>query len=362
MRRTWMKTVVTYLVPLVLVVLTSWYLVNGMSSDDWLYVQRDIFRLDPLFFTAAVLLALLAHVSRALRWCYLLRPTKEVSLRASFNAVMIGYAANAIVPRAGEVARPLVLAQRASISNEAAIGSVVLERVLDIVTLLGGIVVAMLISQGALVDTMLRLRGTAPSTFAAADVESMMMKLVVLLALLSAGVAAIVFTTVGERVISMTFGRVRPAAADSINRAIARLRQGFSVIRQPRLVTPILAHTMLIWILYAATTWGVLLALPYTATAAAGPIDAMIMLVILAVAVTVAPTPGAIGVYHVAGQIALVSLYGATPAEGFVFAMVSWFINQGLALGVGGIAWITESRSGIEIRLFSSTPRENASS
>jgi len=358
-----MRTVLTYAVPVILVGLTGWYLASGMSSEDWSLVGQDVLRLNPTLMMITLLTAVLSHISRAVRWGYLLRPTREViPLGASFNAVMIGYAANAIVPRAGELARPLVLSQRLKIPAESAIGSVVLERVLDVVTLLIGMLLATYYDQPKIAETFETMRGVAPSLFATADASVAVTNLTVLLLILISGIVLVLFTSFGERVIRVTVGRASAKLSEGMIGSMNRLRQGLHAIRTPRLLMPILAHTMLIWILYAATTWCVIKALPYASTSTVGPADATLMLVILAIAVTIAPTPGAIGVYNVAGQVALMSLYGATPAEGFVFAMVSWLINQGLALGIGGVSWILESRAGIHISLFSkSQSRENAS-
>ncbi len=358
-----MRSVMTYAVPIVLVGLTGWYLASGMSPQDWSLIARDVLRLDPGLMIVTILTAVLAHVSRALRWRYLLRPAHAtVPLDAAFNAVMIGYAANAIVPRSGEVARPLVLSQRLKIPAESAIGSVVLERVIDIITLLIGMLLATSYARPKLAETFETMRGVAPLLFANADATVAVTNLTVLLVILMVGIVIVLFTSFGERVIAGMIGRVRASLAERMIASLGRLRQGLHAIRTPRLLVPVLVYTTLIWVLYAVTTWCVIKALPYASTSTVGPADATLMLVILAIAVTIAPTPGAIGVYHIAGQVALMSLYGATPAEGFVFAMVSWLINQGLALGIGAVSWVLESRAGIHIRMFSkSQSREDAS-
>ncbi|MBU3678350.1 MAG: flippase-like domain-containing protein [Candidatus Kapabacteria bacterium] len=355
------RILVTYIVPLILVVLTGSYLINGTSAADLDLMMNSIGRLNYGWVIVALLTGIVAHVARALRWEILLRPSgAKVSLSSSFNAVMIGYAANAIVPRAGELARPLVLAQRARIPAETSIGSVVVERVIDVLTLLAGIFIVMTYAQNELVTTLLRMQGAAPTTFAAADTQSTITSLFLILALLAAVVVIVVFTRAGEAIIGATLGKVHQKSASSIQGALHRLRDGLSSVRQPRLLIPITLFTLAIWALYIITTWSALMAMPYAATVSAGLADATLLLMILALAVTIAPTPGAIGVYHVAAQISLVSLFGATPAEGFVFAMISWIVNQGTALLIGGFCWIIETRSGIRIRLFSEpTSMEN---
>src|SRR5271157_3926498 len=77
----------------------------------------------------------LSHLARAWRWQYLLAPIKEnVTLRNSFSAVMIGYMVNNFLPRVGEVVRPYTLGKLENISKTAVFGTVVIERVIDIIT------------------------------------------------------------------------------------------------------------------------------------------------------------------------------------------------------------------------------------
>lgn len=90
------------------------------------------------------LVTLLSHVLRAWRWQILLAalpadgpdaPSKRVSLRVAFCSLMIGYMVNYAVPRAGEVVRSASLARAADVSFSQVLGTVVVERILDVVTL-----------------------------------------------------------------------------------------------------------------------------------------------------------------------------------------------------------------------------------
>jgi uncharacterized protein (TIRG00374 family) len=349
-----LRLLVTYLLPLVLLVLTSMFLISGMGSIDLSRFIDDMLAAHPVWIIGATITGVLAHVSRAIRWQILLRPNGvDVPLGTSFSAVMIGYAANALVPRSGELARPLVLAQRVGLPAETAVGSVVVERVLDVLSLLIALLVVMTYGQSELAATMMRLQGSSASTFAAADARSTILSLSTMFGFLAAFIGLVLFTRWGEVLVEQTLGRLHARFAEAIVSMIQRLRRGLDAVRQPRLMLLILMHTLLIWALYTLTTWLALKAMPYASTSDPGLAGALLLLVILALAVTIAPTPGAIGVYHLAGQVGLVSLFDATPYEGFVFAMVSWFINQGASLAIGGVAWIVVMRSGVRVRLFS---------
>lgn len=80
-------------------------------------------------------ITLLSHWIRALRWAYLLAPIKaKTSIRNLFSAVMIGYMVNNALPRVGELVRPYVLGNLEGISKSSALGTVVIERILDFLT------------------------------------------------------------------------------------------------------------------------------------------------------------------------------------------------------------------------------------
>ncbi len=77
----------------------------------------------------------LSHVLRAWRWKYLLYPIKkDITLRNAFSATMIGYLINNVVPRLGEFVRPYALKKLEGVSRSATMGTIVLERLLDLLT------------------------------------------------------------------------------------------------------------------------------------------------------------------------------------------------------------------------------------
>ena len=71
---------------------------------------------------------------RGYRWKYILNPIKEVSIRSAFSATMIGYMANNVLPfRIGDLVRLVVISKYSGIKKAAALGSVFIERMLDLV-------------------------------------------------------------------------------------------------------------------------------------------------------------------------------------------------------------------------------------
>jgi len=85
----------------------------------------------------AALVNFVTYPLRTLRWQYLLAPVGRVRFWPALSATIIGFAASVILPaRAGELLRPYLLARRERLSATSAFATVVLERVLDLVTVL----------------------------------------------------------------------------------------------------------------------------------------------------------------------------------------------------------------------------------
>jgi uncharacterized protein (TIRG00374 family) len=102
-------------------------------SRMWLVIRRA----DPALFAIVILLNLFQYVVRAWRWGILVEPIKKTALSSRLYALMIGFAANCILPaRLGEIVRANYLGQREHISTSSTFGTIVVERIFDGLTLL----------------------------------------------------------------------------------------------------------------------------------------------------------------------------------------------------------------------------------
>ena len=82
-------------------------------------------------------LSFLSHFVRAYRWNLLLEPLGyDLKSGRTFLAVMVGYLANFIVPRMGEISRCGILQKTDNVPISTGIGSVVTERIIDVLCLL----------------------------------------------------------------------------------------------------------------------------------------------------------------------------------------------------------------------------------
>jgi uncharacterized membrane protein YbhN (UPF0104 family) len=100
--------------------------------------------------------------------------------------------------------------------------------------------------------------------------------------------------------------RLPQRVAALIHRLVTAFGQGFAVLRTPRALVPALGWSLAVWLSIAVTTWGMAQAF----SLALAPAGTFAVLMLLAVGVAV-PTPGAVGGFHEAVRLGMVSLFGA---------------------------------------------------
>src|SRR5437870_13892542 len=105
---------------------------------DLLRVAAEIARARPEWLALSLATMIVNLAIRAFRWQYLLEPLGHTTFARAFRATAVGFAANSVLPaRAGEVIRPYFLARHERMSATGAFATIILERLLDVVTVLG---------------------------------------------------------------------------------------------------------------------------------------------------------------------------------------------------------------------------------
>lgn len=91
----------------------------------------------PGFIALAVLLTCMSFVLRAVRWHYLVRPIKPARFGSLFEGIVVGFTVSNILPgKLGEVVRPYMVARRDGHKTSALFATVVVDRILDGLTIL----------------------------------------------------------------------------------------------------------------------------------------------------------------------------------------------------------------------------------
>ena len=257
----------------------------------------------------SIILSIISHLFRAYRWNLLLSPTGyRPKLLRTFQALMVGYLANLVVPRMGEVSRCGILKKTDDVPMTVSIGTVVAERIIDLLCLITLVILGFLVEFERLNEFL-----TGFFYEKASRVGESLFLLYIL-----AGIGAVLLLAVflflkifKERIkrnpfyIKMrAFIREMVLGLTSINRLEKKKAFWFS--------------TFMIWILYYLMSYVVIFSLDATSSLGLG---AGISLLIMGGLGMSAPVQGGIGTYHALVTAVLV-LYGVKEADGQVFAFL----------------------------------------
>lgn len=114
-----------------------WLITRNFTAQQWQQIRQAFSQANYLLLIPVLIIGIVSHYIRAVRWRLLLEPVGYLPARSNmFCAVMIGYLTNLAVPRLGEVARCGIVARQERIPVNNVIGTMVVERVVDIVSLL----------------------------------------------------------------------------------------------------------------------------------------------------------------------------------------------------------------------------------
>lgn len=239
----------------------------------------------------------LSHLARAWRWQYLLIPVKEnVSLRNSFSAVMIGYMVNNFLPRVGEVVRPYTLGRLESISKTAAFGTVIIERIIDIITFFSILLAVLFFYSNSFAELFPSFASMEP-LFLAGSVFSLAL--------------FVLFFFKAEFFLSL-FRRVLVFLPENIRIKIEHLfdsfLSGFAISKYPGQFLMIIVTSYIIWGLYLLLMYLPFYAFDMIDSNALNFGSAAVLMVVSTVAFAF-PTPSGFGTYHSFTSFALTRLY-----------------------------------------------------
>ena len=132
------KKIIFTILPIALGVLLIWYSLSKLKPNDIESIKNSFKTANYWWVIFSLVLGILSHLSRAYRWQFMLDPLGyRPKFANNIMAVLVAYLVNLIVPRAGEIARATTISKYEHIPFEKAFGTIVSERVADVIMLLG---------------------------------------------------------------------------------------------------------------------------------------------------------------------------------------------------------------------------------
>jgi uncharacterized protein (TIRG00374 family) len=265
-----------------------------------------------IWLIVAVSCAFLAYVSRARRWVLLINPLGyNPSFKNTFYSMMTGYLANMALPRIGEVSKCVALGKKEKIPVDQLIGTVVIERTIDFLSLLV-IMVLMIIIDGKIVGPFLVDNIYQPIQQKVSDIFGAAW---IFWGILSfSGVLVLVLLIVFRK----NLRKIRFFA--KIFDTLKGIIQGLNTITIIKRKWEFLFHTVFIWINYTLMTWVVVFAVKSTSHLDLS--DGIFLLVIGGLAMS-APVQSGLGAFHFIVSRGLMVVYGISLEDSMVYAILS---------------------------------------
>jgi hypothetical protein len=293
---------------------------RGIDAEALLAVLR---RAQPLPLAGVVVSSVASYAIRGWRWGDLLKPLVQVRYRHLVSATFVGFMAGLLIPRAGEVVRPYLIGRRYGVSVPAAFASIILERLVDLVTVL--LLFALYLyalpppasqAQGELMD-LIKLGGGFTGVVA-----------------LAVTAVLVGFHVHAERTVGLLdrlLFKLPERFAAPVSRALRSFAGGLGVLRaSPSQLARIFGQSLLLWLVIAAGAFWSFRAfdveLPFHAS--------FLLLAFLTVGVAI-PTPGMVGGFHEAYRLALTQVFGVAAGPAVAGGLSMHFFTNLPVLLVG---------------------------
>ncbi|MEO1012396.1 MAG: lysylphosphatidylglycerol synthase transmembrane domain-containing protein [Bacteroidota bacterium] len=307
------KKVLKTLLPIFFGLFLVWYWYRSTSTGDREQIFYYIREADLLWVGFSIFLGILSHISRAIRWNYLLEPMGyRPSIVNNVFLILIAYFANLGIPRSGEILRATGLATYEGVPFEKGFGTIVTERVIDVLMLLL-VVMAALALQTNVILGFLEDRGF--------NVWNLFL-------LLGGGLLASVFFAIFIKKSSHSL-------ALRIKTFVKGLLDGVFSIFKMKKVWPFVLHTFFIWACYIGMLWVIKFTVPETIELGLSEL----LVAFVAGAFAMAATNGGVGLYPLAVSKAL-AVYGISSVSGDAFGWIMWISQTLMVVFFGAISFL----------------------
>jgi uncharacterized protein (TIRG00374 family) len=302
-------------IPLGLGVFLIWLSFRKLTPDDFNSIKEAFRHANYFWIFISILLAILSHMSRAYRWKYTLEPLNfHPRFLNSFMAVMIGYLVNLGIPRMGEVTRAATMTKYENIPFNKGFGTIVAERVADMILLLVLIFSVIIIQLSKLSHVVAKMvDGINP--------------LKLFLFVISLFLIAFLFFKFIQRSEIKFFIKLRVF--------LSGILEGINSILKMKESAKFLMHTFFIWFLYLLMFYVAMFALPEVNHVPFGGI----LTAFVIGGISIAVTNGGIGAYPY-GIMQILLLYGISQVDGLAFGWIVWTAQTIMIIVLGGLSFI----------------------
>lgn len=294
--------------------LNLWESLFGKMRIDFGHLYCILLKVNPALLFIAFLITPVHILIRSHRWVVMIRPLGRLRLLDSYSIQMASYFTNSVLPlRVGELAKGVFLSQRLRVPISSALGTVVLERMLDMICLLLTIMIVGF------------LYSFSPQIKHATNILS---------ALVIIGTVILVFLAfrgnVQQGMMGRLFSLIPAGLGVRFREIVRRFSFGLTALKSTDGFFWIAFESILLWIIYGFQVLLVMFAFGfpanYPAIGSSPILYSFILLIITAVGLAVPSAPGGVGTFHAACIFGL-ALFGVNTDAAAGFALVIHFIT-----------------------------------
>jgi hypothetical protein len=292
-----------------------WYSLSKLTPADIQSIKTSFKTANYWLVGLSLIFGVLSHLSRAYRWKFLLEPLGyKPRFANTIMAVLIAYLFNLFIPRSGEIARAASINKYENVPFEKAIGTIVAERVADVIMLFSITGVAFFLQT----DLM------ASYLFKENKGGNIYLKIIFLVVLPLLGILAYYL-----------FKRATHPFILKIVAFIKGLIDGIKSIITMKKKWEFIFHTVFIWLMYVLMFYTVTFALPETTNL---PFTAIIVAFVVG-GFSMALTNGGLGTYPVFVASALI-LYHIEDNPARAFGWIMWTTQTLMVIIFGGLSFL----------------------
>lgn len=312
--------ILKYLFFAILAFVLCWFPIKDLTPEQRGEILRSFQDVHLWVLIPVFIAGLLSHISRAIRWKMLIETTgKSPNIYNTFYAIIIGYNANLAFPRLGEVLRCGILNRYEKIELDKLIGTMLIERLVDVLFLLLVILITAL-SQSTLFFEYLESQG------AGAKLSDKLLHSMPLLA------GMLIVGVIGIFVIRYILHKTSYGAA--LKEKLIGVKNGILSIQKVPNKWAFWGHSAFIWLMYLSMMYIAFQAMDITKHL--GMSATLSLLTFGSIAMLI--TPGGIGAYPLAIASILVAYNIPFQPQGLAFGWIIWVAQTLIILILGVIS------------------------
>ena len=296
---------------IVISVILVWLSVRGIKFQD---VLNDLEEIKLSYVFLFIILMVFMQYLRSYRWGVILQPLEKIDQVSLFSITSVGFLAIAAIPaRIGELARPYLISRRSSIKMSSALGTIIVERILDSFTVLTMALIVLFFI----------------------DLPPWMIKASIIFSLFALALYCFILFLILRRDAALKFiniilNKLPGKLANKIDSLIHHFIDGLAIITNVKLLLYLFILSAVIWLLDVLAIYILLQAFDFDLPI----IASFILMIIIIIGIAIPTAPGFIGNWHYSCVLAL-GIFGLAKTDALSFAVVHHFLSMVIVLVLG---------------------------